>query len=64
MGSPYENEEKAVRDAVLNLFGVSGAHNFIIPIPGTKPPLFIAAGEALDILKLTGEKIEGGEHAG
>jgi hypothetical protein len=44
--SPYHDYERDVREAVLNLFGASGADNFIIPIPGTTPPLYIAAGEA------------------
>jgi alkanesulfonate monooxygenase SsuD/methylene tetrahydromethanopterin reductase-like flavin-dependent oxidoreductase (luciferase family) len=56
MGSPYENEEKAVRDAVLNLFGVSGADNFIIPSPGTAPPLYIAVGEAERICEAAAEQ--------
>lgn len=48
-GSPYQAEQKAVIDAVLNLFGASSTAALMLPIPNTKPPLFIVAGETRHI---------------
>jgi hypothetical protein len=50
---PNELERKAVIDAVLNLFGASKTESLMLPIPGTNPQLWIAAGELEEIRALT-----------
>jgi hypothetical protein len=49
---PNELERKAVVDAVLNLFGASKTESLMLPIPGTNPQLWIAAGELDEIRSL------------
>jgi hypothetical protein len=39
-------------DAVLELFDYTGTSAFSLPIPGTSPPLYVAAGEAETIALL------------
>lgn len=48
--------EAAVVKAALNLFDDANSAAFIIPIPNTSPPLFVAAGEAAAIVALVGTK--------
>lgn len=60
-GSPYQQEEKAVIDAVLNLFGVSRTDSFLIPIPGTTPIVYIAAGEKKQVMDLLAAQREGND---
>lgn len=38
--------------AALRYFEVTGTRFFIIPIPNTTPPLFVAAGERESIVEL------------
>jgi hypothetical protein len=52
-GSPFKDEQKAVIDAVLNLFGASSTADFMLPIPNTTPTVYIAAGEPGQIRALT-----------
>lgn len=52
-GSPFKDEQQAVIDAVLNLFGASSTADFMLPIPNTTPTVYIAAGEPGKIRALT-----------
>jgi lauroyl/myristoyl acyltransferase len=51
-GSPYQQEQQAVIDATLSLFGVSMTESLMIPIPHTEPQVWIVAGDLSEIRKL------------
>ena len=44
--------QKRIVDAVLELFEYTDTSAFSLPIPGTSPPLYVAAGEAETIALL------------
>jgi hypothetical protein len=48
-GSPFKDEQQVVIDAVLDLFGASSSADFMLPIPNTKPQVFVAAGDLKEI---------------
>jgi hypothetical protein len=51
--SPRHAElESRMTVAALRYFEVTGTRLFIIPIPNTTPPLFVAAGERESIVEL------------
>ena len=53
IGEKYmEIAEKKVKEAALILFEMTGASGFVLPIPNTTPPLFLAVGEKQSIASM------------
>jgi NAD(P)H-nitrite reductase large subunit len=44
--------QRVITDAALDLFEHTGSSAFMLPIPGTTPPLYVAVGTAQDIVGL------------
>jgi hypothetical protein len=44
--------QRVITDAALDLFAETGSAAFLLPIPGTTPPLYVAVGTAQDIVGL------------
>lgn len=50
--STREELQSRVIAAVLDLFGETGTASFCLPVPGTTPTLYVAAGEVEAIRRL------------